>query len=117
MTTKAHEFRSQQERSGPKKAKRPTSKVVKSTGDASKPGGSIAGKKRGIGHTALRNPSQHAERHGGAVLEDSATKPSRKSTRKSVDHVKRTTSQQLKAQRKTTAPTSVATRGKKGRTR
>ncbi len=100
MTTKAHEFRAQAERSGPKKAKRPASKLTKAPG------------KRGVGATAKRHPSGHAERRGGPALEDSATKPSRKSTRKSVDHTKRTTNQQLKAKRKSSSPTSVAERAK-----
>mgnify|MGYP001468941625 CR=1 FL=1 len=112
MTTKAHEFRAQAERSGPKKAKRAPSKLVKHTGDAAQPGGSVTGKKRGVGKTATRHPSEHAERRGGPALEDSATKPSRKSTRKSVDHTKRTTNLQLKAQRKSGSPTSVAERAK-----
>ena len=56
----------------------------------------------------------HAGRRGGAELEVSATRPSRKSTRGSSDGTKRTTNQQLKAQRESTAPTARATRGARG---
>ncbi len=61
------------------------------------------------GGTLDRNRSGLAGRRGGAVLEDSATgRPSRKSTRASSDHTKRTTNQQLRAVARTTAPSSRA---------
>lgn len=54
-----------------------------------------------------RNANALAERRGGAVLEASATgKPSRKSTRGSIDRTKRTTNLQLAAQRKLNAPST-----------
>ena len=46
----------------------------------------------------------HAGRRGGAALEDSATKPSRKSTRKSSNRTKRTTNLQLRAEREARSP-------------
>jgi hypothetical protein len=45
-------------------------------------------KKRGVGHTATRNVSRHAAKKATYALEDSATKPSRKSTRKSANRIK-----------------------------
>jgi hypothetical protein len=58
-----------------------------------------------------RNTNLLAGRRGGAALEDpAAPRPSRKSTRKSSDHTKRTTNQQLRAERATTAPKARATR-------
>lgn len=69
-------------------------------------------RERGAGAADTRNESKHAGRNGGVVLEVSAGKASRKSSRKSADHTKATTSLQLKAQRKTTAPSMRASRGK-----
>lgn len=54
-----------------------------------------------------RNRRSHAERRGGAVLEESSTgKPSRKSTRGSIDHTKRTSNLQLRAVRALNAPSN-----------
>jgi len=59
--------------------------------------------------TLDRNRSKHAERRGGAVLEENASgTPSRKSTRKSIDHTKRTTNQQLRAIARVTSPSNRA---------
>ena len=61
------------------------------------------------GVTIDHNRSAHAGRRGGAQLEESATgKPSRKSTRRSSDHPRRTTNQQLQQVRKISAPSSRA---------
>jgi hypothetical protein len=97
MTTKSQDFANTTARSGKKKPKQP------------KPSPKRA---RGGGQAATRNESAHAGSRGGAVLEESAGKASRKSSRKSVDHTKRTTNQQLKAQRKSTAPSTRAARGR-----
>ena len=54
-----------------------------------------------------RNYNRRAERRGGAVLEASATgKPSRKSTRGSIDRTKRTSSQQNRAMMRQQRPSS-----------
>ena len=111
MATRAQEFRALAERSGPKRAKRPWKPKVQNANTAL-PGVSATDKKRGRGDTAARNVSMHAERHGGPALETSATTPSRKSTRKSVDHTKRTTTQQLRAIQKASAPKTRAARAR-----
>jgi hypothetical protein len=60
--------------------------------------------------TMNRNAKGKAERRGGAELEASATgKPSRKSTRGSIDHTKRTTSQQNRATMRQARPSTRAT--------
>jgi hypothetical protein len=59
----------------------------------------------------LHNVSKHAGRRGGPILEASATKPSRKSTRKSVDHTRAAVNLQLRAQRETASPQAQAARG------
>ncbi len=107
MTTKTQDFANAAARSGKKKtkaaAKKTEAKTAKKTAKK---------RERGPGKASTRNESGHAGRQGGAVLEESAGKPSRKSTRKSVDHTKRTTNLQLKALRKTTAPSARAARGR-----
>ncbi len=105
MTTKAEDFDNEQRWSRPKTKKKVSPKLKALSGH----------QKRGVGHTAARHPSGHAARHGGPALEDSATVPSRKSTRKSVDHTKRTTNQQLKAVRKTTSPSNRAVAKNRGK--
>ena len=97
MATKTQNARTAIERAKQPKKKKAPPKPVK--------------RARGAGHADTRNESKHAGRNGGVVLEESVGKSSRKSTRKSVDHTKRTTSLQLKAQRKHVAP-SARTRSK-----
>ena len=108
MTTKAQAFRAQQERAAnPPRAKQPKRPRRDQVVDTSLPGVSATDRKaaRGPNHNLL------AGRRGGAALEDSATRrPSRKSTRKSSDHTKRTTNQQLQAVREITAPSARAAR-------
>jgi hypothetical protein len=59
--------------------------------------------------TMDRNFNRKAGARGGAVLEESANgRPSRKSTRGSIDRTKRTTNQQLRATMRTHAPSSRA---------
>ena len=58
--------------------------------DTSKPGVSATDRKAGQGSTASRNRSLHAARKAGAVLEDSAGIPSRKSSRRSRGKVETT---------------------------
>lgn len=79
--------------------------------DTAQKGVSKTDQKVGRGSSGTRNVSKRAAAKGGARLEDSATgKPSRKSTRRSEGHVKRTSNLQQRAVRKTTAPKSRAAR-------
>jgi hypothetical protein len=55
-----------------------------------------------------RNANNKAGNRGGAALESSAGRPSRKSTRASSDGTKRTTNQQLRATMRQHAPSSRA---------
>ncbi len=109
-TTKAHAFRQEQARTAkPPKAKRPPRKRRDIGVDTSLVGISATDRKRVRGPDART----HAGNRGGSVLEPPATpgaKPSRKSTRKSVDHVKQSTNLQLKASRATAAPSARAAR-------
>ena len=82
MSTKAEEFRYWQERSGPKKKAR------------SAPATRNGGNGEGRGHESL-----HADRKAAYVLEDSAGKPSRLSTRKSSNRLKNDS--QTRAKRRT----------------
>jgi hypothetical protein len=90
MTTKAEEFKYWQQRSGPKKAKR--AKVTPRGRDG--------------------RESLHAGRNAAYVLEDSAGKPSRRSTRKSSNRQK--TDSQTRAKRWTA---EVRPEGRVGRAR
>ena len=80
MSTKAEEFRYWQERSGPKKPK--VTPAARNGG-----GGKVPGARE----------SAHAERKAAYLLEDSAGKPSRLSTRKSSNRQK--TDSQTRAKR------------------
>ena len=84
MSTKAEEFRYWKERSGPKKAKSvPRARGNGTAGADAKPG--------------RARESLHADRKAAYVLEDSAGKPSRLSTRKSSNRQK--TDSQMRAKR------------------
>ena len=99
MATKAQSFRAAAQR----EAHKPQPKKTKPA--RRKPPVKAAGES----HTAARNVSGHAGRRGGALLEDSANgKPSRKSTRGSSDHTKRTSNLQLRETRKVTSPQARA---------
>ncbi len=93
MATRAEQFRSQNERARRGAPKHPTKVPKRFPGEAATE--LIADalppnqrKRRGIGHTATRNVSRHAGKKATFALEDSATKPSRKSTRKSANRSK-----------------------------
>jgi hypothetical protein len=63
--------------------------------------------------SGFRNLSQRSAKKGGDKLEFSRSgKASRKSTRKSKGRLKRTTNLQLRAERKTCAPSSQAARNR-----
>lgn len=110
MPTKAQEFRTEQQRNAhPPKPKKPKKRRRDTVVDTAQPGTSATDRSVLRGRTR----SILAGNRGGAVTEDpvvGGTRPSRKSTRKSADHTKRTTNQQLDAVRKTTSPTARATR-------
>jgi len=102
MATKAQMFRAQQQRdANPPKRGRPRHPRRDVPVDTAQRGVSATDRKVGAGSTASRNRSARAGKKGGARLEDSATgKPSRKSTRKSAGHVKRTSNLRRKAIRR-----------------
>ena len=83
MSTKAERFRYQSERSGPKLPKAPP-RPRKQSVDTSEPGVSASDRSPGV----PRNASEHAAKKASYKLETSATKPSRKSTRRSANRVK-----------------------------
>lgn len=121
MATKAELARAATERSGPKKPKKAARPRRDLEVDTSKPGVSETDRKAGKGATAKRNASKRAAKKGGPRLEDSQTKPSRKSTRRSSGGIKSATNLQRRATRKTTAPKArakrsavAAKRGKRG---
>ena len=84
MSTKAERFRYQTERSGPKRPKAPPRPRRNTDVDTSKAGVSASDKRA----TSPRNESSHAGRKAAYKLEESATKPSRKSTRRAANRVK-----------------------------
>jgi len=89
MTTKAQWARYYAERSGSKKAKRPSRPRRDVPVDTSMPGISASNRKVGGGFTAGRNFSRRSAAGAPYALEDSATgRPSRKSTRKSANRSK-----------------------------
>lgn len=103
MATKAQSFRAQTQRDARKPHPKPTNGIARK---------SVPEAALGAGHTAARNASLHAGRRGGAKLEDSANgKPSRKSTRGSVDHTK-PSNLQLRETRKVSSPSARAAQGK-----
>jgi hypothetical protein len=113
MATRAEVFRAQRAReANPSKAKRVRQRRDELV-DTAQPGVSATSRKAGGQSTADRNRSSRAKGKGGARLEDSASgKPSRKSTRKSEGHVKRTANLQRRAIRRTSAPKARAERAK-----
>jgi hypothetical protein len=88
MSTKAERFRYQAERSGPKRPKaapRPKRKVTTATTSA------------GVEAALPRNTSKHAGRKAAYKLETSATKPSRKSTRRAANRIKTDSQMRVKS--------------------
>jgi hypothetical protein len=117
MATKAERARAQQERSGLKKPKRPRRPRRNVPVDTALAGTSATDRKAGLLDTADRNRSARAAKKGGAALESSTAKPSRKSTRRSKGRVKRTTNLQLEAVRRVSSPTARASRASAARPR
>ncbi len=100
MLSRATVFRRATERSGPKKAPQPKPRRRDFPVDTSKPGVSASDRK-GLHHEVERI---NAHQHATYALEDSATKPSRVTTRKSSNHQKTDVSFRLKARRAELVP-------------
>lgn len=89
MATKAERFLYQEQRSGPKKAKRAPRRRRDNPVDTALPGVSATDRKVGGGWTIQRNYSKRLAEQGLHMLENSATgKASRVSTRRSANGAK-----------------------------
>lgn len=108
MATKAERFRYEVERSGPKKPKQPRAPKRAVTVDTSMPGVSASDRRGG------RTESIRAGKKAQYALEDSAGKPSRKSTRKASNRQK--TDSQMRVKQRT-AEASPETRAAASRAR
>jgi len=99
MATKAQQFRHEQERSGPKKAKQPKKEHHLDPA-----------------HTDSRNVTKRGDKRAGAALEDSMSgRPSRKSSRKSANHGRNDTELMHAASMASYAPRARALRAKTAR--
>lgn len=112
MATKAEAYRARVERSGPKKPRSPKRARRDVPVDTAQPGVSASDRKVGAGDTAARNKSKRVAKKGGAALESSATKPSRKSTRGSSGRAKRTSNLKRRATRAASSPRARAAKAK-----
>lgn len=109
MATKAQRFRSQVERSGPKRPPAPPRPRRDQIVDTAQPGVSATDRKAGGESTAARNRSKSAARKAGYVLEDSNNDtPSRKSTRKGANRIKPDANLQRRQTRQSRSPGSRA---------
>src|SRR6185312_2802002 len=88
MATRAEIFRYHQERRGPKRPKRPRKPRRDRPVDTAKPGVSATDRKVGRGATAERNRSVSAGQKAPYKLEDSRTRPSRKTTRRGANRMR-----------------------------
>jgi hypothetical protein len=91
MATRAEIFRYHQERRGPKRRKRPGRPRRDRPVDTAKPGVSATDRKVGQGATAERNRSESAAQKAPYKLEDSRTRPSRKTTRRGANRMRQDT--------------------------
>lgn len=113
MSTKTSEFVRAAMRSAQKKnvrrSHKPAARATPTEGPRIAVKRDSAGGRASVLNPLDRNRGGRAERRGGAVLEESSTgKASRKSTRASIDHTKRTTNLQLRAVRALNAPSTRA---------
>jgi hypothetical protein len=90
MATRAERFRYEQERSGPKRPPKPKAPRRDEGVDTARAGVSATDRK------ATKHESLHAGKKAVFALEDSAGRPSRKSTRKSSNRQKTDTQTRLK---------------------
>lgn len=88
MATKAQRFRYQAEREKPGKPKQPKRPRRDTVVDTALPGVSATDRKAGGKLPGERNLSQAAARKASYALEETSTRPSRKSTRKSANRQK-----------------------------
>jgi len=110
MSTKAQDFRAQQQREAhPPKPKQPPKRRRDNPVDTSLPGVSASDRKAVVHPSGSRNQQARSDNKGSASLEVSNGKPSRTSTRKSAGHIKRTSNLQLRAITRASAPKSRAT--------
>jgi hypothetical protein len=93
MSTKAERFRYQTERSGPKRPKTPPRPKRNAPVDTSETGVSATDRRA----ATPRNPSEHAGKKAAYALEASATKPSRKSTRRAANRMKTDSKMRVKS--------------------
>jgi hypothetical protein len=106
MATKAEQFRAQQQQ---KAAKENAPSKSKSKGKRAATSGA-AMPDLTTGSTADRNRSVRAARKATAALEESATKPARKSTRASANRGKTSSNLERRETRRVRAPSARATR-------
>jgi hypothetical protein len=111
MATKAQLFRYQAERSGPKLPKKPPKPRRDYPVDTAKPGVSATDRKAGGDSSAGRNRSDAAAKNAAYALEDSRTRPSRRSTRRSRNRQKPDSNLKRRQTRATTSPSERAQRG------
>lgn len=108
MATKAEAFKANQILSKPRRAPKRKRPRKDTPVDTAAPGVSATHRKVGKGATAKRNRSARAGRKAEVQLENSATKPSRRSTRASKNRGLLATSLERAKKRKGRAPTRKA---------
>ncbi len=107
MATKAERFKSETQRSGPKKPPQPKRRVKKDAPPDEAEGRRV----EDAATTAKRNVSKRAAKKAEVALEDSATgRPSRKSTRGSANRGKIASSLERRTQRKVSSPKARSTK-------
>jgi len=97
---------------GPKQPKRPQRPRRDKPVDTALPGVSATDRKVGNGSTGKRNISKSAAKKTPYMLEDSRTRPSRKSTRRGANKQKQDVLLWNKALRAATSPSQRARRGR-----
>jgi len=112
MATKAELFRYRQQRSGPDRPKRSPRRRRDTPVNTALPGVSATDRKVGAGATAARNRSRAAAAKTPYALEDSRTRPSRKSTRRGANKQRQDVQLRKKALRAVRSPTKRAARGR-----
>jgi len=114
MATKAELYRADQERKNQKPSVKKTTRRRDAQVDTSRPGVSADQRRAGLGDTALRNLETSASKQkGGPALESSNSGgPSRKSTRRSADHIKLASNLQRRQIRSTHSPQETAARSR-----
>ncbi len=104
MHTKAEDFRARAQRSAPPKPKQKKHPRRSPPADTSKPGVGADARRAGGGSSAARSRKKKPRTTGIVVLEDSAGKPSRKSTRRSANHSRPSSNLERKERRKRRTP-------------